>query len=153
MAYTTAPSGHCLQHRLTERRLPLPHQLTSLRSQLLVQTPSVRWQHNAAVVSSVAVPLPPSQPESPARRLRRTGSQGLEKAAELLRTLSSKFASAPEATVQQVRRAEEHAGYPRSALCLLCRIDAWRAPLAIGHASRCVLQRTIYPYVHTVSAP
>lgn len=135
MAFTTALSGHCLQHRLPERRLQLPHQLTTMQAQLLVQRPSVRWQHNAAVVSSVAVPLPPPQPESPARRLRRTGSQGLENAAKLLRTLSSKFASAPEGTVQQVRRAEEHAAFPRCALYLLCSIDAWRAPFAIGHTS------------------
>ena len=55
-------------------------------------------------MSDVAVPMPPAQPESPARRLRRTGSEGLDRAVQLLRSLSSKFTSAPEGIVQQVRR-------------------------------------------------
>ncbi|CAL5224555.1 g7257 [Coccomyxa viridis] len=106
MAHMTAPSGHCLRYAPTEGRLQLPHQLTSLRSPLLVQRPAIRRQHKSARVSAVAVPLPPAQPENPARRLRRSSSEQLGKAVRLLRSLSSKFASAPEATVQQVSPAQ-----------------------------------------------
>ena len=103
MAHVTAPSGQCLRYAPTEGRLQLPHQLTSLRSPLLVQKPAIRRQQKSALVSAVAVPLPPAQPENPARRLRRSSSEQLGKAVRLLRSLSSKFASAPEGTVQQVR--------------------------------------------------
>ena len=102
MAHTSAFSGHCLQP--PPQRLQVPQQLTSLRFPLLVQQQSGRCLQRAALVSDVAVPMPPTQPESPARRLRRTGSEGLDRAVQLLRSLSSKFTSAPEGIVQQVRR-------------------------------------------------
>ena len=102
MAHTSAFSGHCLQP--PPQRLQVPQQLTSLRSPLMVQRQSGRCLQRAALVSDVAVPMPPAQPESPARRLRRTGSEGLDRAVQLLRSLSSKFTSAPEGVVQQVRR-------------------------------------------------
>ena len=102
MAYLTARPGQCLQHSLGERRLQLPHQLTSLRTPLLIQKPAFRWQQSAALISGVAVPMPPAQPDSPVGRLQRSGSEGLARAGKLLRSLSNKFASAPEGTVQQV---------------------------------------------------
>lgn len=102
MAHTSAFSGHFLQP--PPQRLQVPQQLTSLRFPLLVQQQSGRCLQKAALVSDVAVPMPPAQPESPARRLRRTGSEGLDRAVQLLRSLSSKFTSAPEGIVQQVRR-------------------------------------------------
>lgn len=107
MAHLTARPGQCLQHSLGERRLQLPHQLTSLRTSPLIQKPSVRWQHSAAVTSGVAVPMPPAQPDSPVKRLQRNGSEGLARAGKLLRSLSNKFASAPESTVQQVSAPRE----------------------------------------------
>ena len=81
----------------------MPHQLTPLRLPLLVQRPSVRRLQRSALVESVAVPLPPAQPDSPARRLQRNSSKQIGKAVRLLRSLSNKFASAPEGTVEQVR--------------------------------------------------
>ena len=102
MAHTSAFSGHCLQP--PPQRLQVPQQLTSLRCPLLVQQQSGRCLQRAALVSGVAVPMPPAQPESPARRLRRTGSDGIDRAVQLLRSLSSKFTSAPEGIIHQVRR-------------------------------------------------
>ena len=102
MAHTSAFSGHYLQP--PPQRLQVQQQLTSLRFPLLVQQQSGRCLQRAALVSDVAVPMPPAQPESPARRLRRTSSEGLDRAVQLLRSLSSKFTSAPEGIVQQVRR-------------------------------------------------
>ncbi|CAK0787660.1 hypothetical protein CVIRNUC_010882 [Coccomyxa viridis] len=108
MAHTSAFSGHFLQP--PPQRLQVPQQLTSLRFPLLVQQQSGRCLQKAALVSDVAVPMPPAQPESPARRLRRTGSEGLDRAVQLLRSLSSKFTSAPEGIVQQVHSPAELKG-------------------------------------------
>ena len=105
MAHIAAASGQCLRYSPAEGRLQPPHQLTSSRSPLPVQRLSSRCWQRPALVSCVAVPLPAAQPESPARRLRRTSSENFGKAVQLIRSLSSKFASAPEAVVQQVRAA------------------------------------------------